>query len=274
MGARGFVKFAGSVAVVTGGSSGIGKGIAEALISQGSNVIICARDGAKVAKVAGEIGAFPEQVDVADQESVERLAKRVLDRFGKINILCNNAGVGPAAQVRDLSISDWRWMLGVNLWGVIHGITSILPHILSNPDGGHVVNTASLAALWPVPGLGAYSVAKSGVVALTETLHLELNELSDRVGATAFCPGPVRTDIGSSLRGRRQQGASALVDMRLEDRFPPDMFLEPRHCGDLVVDAIKHNRLYLVTHPSLAAKATGRWHALMAAFKRAQTLEK
>lgn len=270
MGSPGFSKFKGAVAVVTGGSSGIGRSIAEALLARGSNVVICARDAEKTGRVAREIGAVGVPVDVADASSVNALAERVLNQFGKVNILCNNAGVGPSARMQDMSLVDWRWMLDVNLWGVIHGVTSFLPHLLANPEGGHVVNTSSLAGLWSVPGLGAYSVAKSGVVALTETLHQELNSSSELVGATVFCPGPVRTDIGSSLRGRPAEETGALTEFRVEERFPPEAFLATQRCGELVVGAIERNHLYLMTHPAMGARVTERCEALIAAFARAK----
>jgi NAD(P)-dependent dehydrogenase (short-subunit alcohol dehydrogenase family) len=268
VGSGGFDRFENAVAVVTGGSSGIGRGIAEALIARGTKVAICARDGDKAAAVASQIGAWSLQVDVSDLASVQRMASAVLDRWGKVNIVCNNAGVGPMAAVQDMTIADWRWMLDVNLWGVIHGVTTFLPHLMANSDGGHIVNTASLAGLWSVPGLAAYSSAKAAVVALTETLHQELAASSELVGATVFCPGPVRSEIKSSLRGRPEGDAGALADVDIGAVVPPEIFLDPARCGELVIDAIRNNHLYLLTHPQWAVFADARFNQLKAAFDR------
>lgn len=265
---NGFRNWQDSVAVVTGGSSGIGRGIAEALIARGARVAICARDESKAARVAEEIGAWSVPVNVADQGSVARAAQTIVDRWGKVNILCNNAGVGSMAPISRMTLADWRWMLDVNLWGVIHGVTTFLPHLEANPEGGHIVNTASLAGLWSVPGLAAYSAAKAGVVALTETLHAELASSGSRIGASVLCPGPVTSDIKNSLRGRPKDDVGALADVDISAVLPKEIFIDPQRCASLVLDAIEHNHLYVLTHPEWAGSVRARTDAIEAAFAR------
>jgi NAD(P)-dependent dehydrogenase (short-subunit alcohol dehydrogenase family) len=170
----GLKDLAGKVAVVTGGASGIGRGIASRMIAVGMRVVIADVESAALKETSEQLGVIGVQTDVRDPHALEELASRVLSLHGRIDVLCNNAGVGPLARLADMTHDDWRWMIEVNLWGVINGIQSFLPILRANPDGGHIVNTASIAGLTVGPGIGAYCVTKFGVVALTETLALEL----------------------------------------------------------------------------------------------------
>ena len=143
-------------------------------------------------RVSVEDAALREQLPGFD--GLERVFVMVpYERFGTVNVIVNNAGVGPFGRLKDLTENDWRWIIDVNLWGVIHGVGVFLPILQSAPGGGHVVNTASMAGLRPGPNLGAYTVTKYGVVALTETLAIELEQDGSQVGATVLCPGPVHT---------------------------------------------------------------------------------
>jgi NAD(P)-dependent dehydrogenase (short-subunit alcohol dehydrogenase family) len=178
----------GKVAVVTGGASGIGRGIAQQLIAEGMRVVIADIEQDALLRTAAEIGAAGLPVDVGDLGSVQALARSAVGRYGAVHVICNNAGVGPMARIADLTMSDWHWMIGVNLYGVIHGVQTFLPILQANPDGGHIVNTASMAGLVAPPRLGAYSVTKFGVVALTEVLAAELGQAGSRVAA-AFREG-------------------------------------------------------------------------------------
>jgi NAD(P)-dependent dehydrogenase (short-subunit alcohol dehydrogenase family) len=135
---------------------------------------------------ADDIGAIGVQTDVSDIAQVRALADETLGRFGRIDILCNNAGVGPFGSIEDLTLADWKWILDINLWGVIHALNVFLPHLITNPQGGHIVNTASLAGLRAFPGIGPYCVSKSGVVVLSETLALELARDHPTVGVTVL----------------------------------------------------------------------------------------
>jgi NAD(P)-dependent dehydrogenase (short-subunit alcohol dehydrogenase family) len=179
----GLSSFEGRVAVVTGGASGIGRGVAEELIARGAKVVIADIEGDLLEKTAKEIGAVAVPTDVSKLESVQALCQETLRRFGRVDILCNNAGVGPMGRIEDTTLADWKFMIDVNLWGVIHGVNVFLPHLIANPDGGHIVNTASQAGLTAFPHSGAYAVTKYGVVALTETLAAELAYDHPKVGA-------------------------------------------------------------------------------------------
>jgi NAD(P)-dependent dehydrogenase (short-subunit alcohol dehydrogenase family) len=259
----------GRVAVVTGGASGIGKGIARQLIAEGATVIIADIERDALERTAGEIGAIGVETDVSDATSVQALAKEALNRFGTVHIVCNNAGIGPMAAVADLTLDDWRWMLGVNLWGVIHGIHAFLPILKANPDGGHIVNTASMAGLDAPPRLGAYATCKFGVVGLTEVLAQELEAENSKVGVSVLCPGTVRTNIGRSSRNRPAHLADAgFEDIDIElDAGPAYRWITPDDAGAVVVRAIKNGYLYALTHPDWYGRVKARHDTIAEAFR-------
>jgi len=266
----GLPDLAGKVAVVTGGASGIGKGIAAALAAEGARVIIADIQRDALAATVAELGVAGIETDVSDSASVERLARAAVERHGTVHIVCNNAGIGPLAPVKDLTLDDWRWMLGVNLWGVIHGVHAFLPILSANPDGGHIVNTASMAGLVAHARLGAYSTAKFGVVALTEALAEELAADRSRVGATVLCPGTVHTNIGTSSRNRPAELGDAGfkdVDIELEDN-PRYRWIHPDEAGRVVVRAIRRGDLYALTHPDWYPQVAARHEAIAAAFEQ------
>jgi len=257
----------GRVAVVTGGASGIGRGIAEALIRHGARVVIADIEGATVGRVAAEIGAVGVRCDVAAAADVRALADRVVAEMGGVGILVNNAGVGPGGPIAEMSASDWEWVLGINLWGVINGVTNFLPLLRSNPDGGHIVNTASMAAFAPTRGLGGYAVSKAGVMALSEVLADELADEGSRVGVSVLAPGPVRTAIQDSQRNRTDRGR--LVDIDLDRAgFDWIRWETPEAVGELVLRAIRNNERYVITHPELWHRVEARNAAVRAAFER------
>jgi NAD(P)-dependent dehydrogenase (short-subunit alcohol dehydrogenase family) len=267
----GLPELAGKVAVVTGGASGIGKGIASQLRVAGMEVVLADVEKGALDAAAAELGAHGIEVDVSDFASVERLAGEVVERFGAVHVVCNNAGIGPAAPIADLTIDDWRWIVGVNLWGVIHGVTAFLPLLEANQDGGHIVNTASLAGLRVAPGLGSYSVTKFGIVALTETLAVELEAKASRVGVTVLCPGTVRTNIKTSSRNRPAnlaRGGLTDVDLESDPRWHRPHWLEPEEVGAIVVRAIEQGDLYAFTHPEMFAAVEERHRAIEAAARR------
>ena len=262
----------GRTAVVTGGASGIGKGIAQRLIAHGMQVVIADVELAALERTAAEIGATPVRTDVSDADSVAALAEAVQARFGRIDVVCNNAGVGPLSRIKDLTLADWRWMVDVNLWGVIHGVTAFLPRLLANPDGGHIVNTASVGGLRTRPGLGAYNVTKFGVVALSECLAQELAEDGARVGVTVLCPGPVRTNIKTSSRNRPAAlagGGLADVDIAQTGHASSARWVNPQEVGEIVVRAIRRGDLYAITHPETAPAVEQRHAEIARAFAAA-----
>ena len=265
----GLPDLAGKVAVVTGGASGIGKGIATQLAAEGARVIIADIQRDAMEAAAAEIGATGIPVDVSDPASVDALARAALDRYGAVHVVCNNAGIGPLAPVADLTLDDWRWMIGVKLWGVIHGVHTFLPILKRNRDGGHIVNTASMAGLVAGPRLGAYAAAKYGVVGLTEVLAAELAADNSRVGVSVLCPGTVHTNIGTSSRNRPADLPDAGfkdIDIELEDN-PRYRWVYPDVAGAVVVRAIKRGDLYALTHPDWYPMVAERHEAIAEAFR-------
>lgn len=266
----GLPDLAGKIAVVTGGASGIGKGIATQLAAEGAQVIIADIQRDALDATAAELGVVGVPVDVSDAGSVAALAQTVVGRFGTVHVICNNAGIGPMAPLADLTLDDWHWILGVNLWGVIHGVHEFLPILKRNPDGGHIVNTASMAGLVAPTRIGSYAVAKYGVVALTEVLAMELAEEGSLVGASVLCPGTVHTNIGTSSRNRPAglpEAGLKDVDIELEDN-PRYRWITPAEAGAVVVRAIKRGYLYALTHPDWYPQVEARHAAIAAAFRQ------
>jgi NAD(P)-dependent dehydrogenase (short-subunit alcohol dehydrogenase family) len=259
----------GKVAVVTGGASGIGLGIARRLAAAGAKLVIGDIEAGALRDAAGDLDALPVQTDVRDRAAVQALADAAVERFGTVNVIVNNAGVGPFGRIADLTEADWRWILDVNLWGVIHGVGVFLPILQGAAGGGHIVNTASMAGLRPGPNLGAYSVAKYGVVSLTETLAAELAQDGSQVGVTVLCPGPVPTNIGTSTRNRPAGLEGALQDAELP-MLEGRTWMQPDQVGDIVVEAIRENHLYAITHPAMFGPVQQRFDAITEAFERAR----
>lgn len=241
---------AGRVAVVTGGASGIGRGIAEALIEEGATVVIADIEQGALDATAEAIGATAFRVDVTKAESVEALRDFVLERFGRVDIVVNNAGVGPFAKIKDLTLQDWEWVLSVNLWGVIHGIQTFLPVLEANPDGGHILNTGSVASFASAPTGGIYNASKYAVAAITDTLALELEQDGSKVHVTLLAPGTVSTNIANSSRNRPAALAGGLQDIDISTGVMKDArFITPLTAGRIAVRAIQANDLYAATHP-------------------------
>jgi len=269
-GMSGLPELRGKVAVVTGGASGIGKGIAVKLAAEGMRVIIADIERDALDKTAAEIGAAGVLTDVSDPGSVRALARAATELYGTVHVVCNNAGIGPMAAIKDLTLDDWHWILGVNLYGVIHGVHAFLPILRANPDGGWIVNTASMAGLVAPPRIGSYAVAKYGVVALTEVLAAELAAEGSKVGVSVLCPGTVHTNIGTSSRNRPaslpDRGLRD-VDIELEDN-PAHRWIGPEQAGAVVVRAIKRGYLYALTHPDWYPQVRVRHEAIAAAFRQ------
>jgi NAD(P)-dependent dehydrogenase (short-subunit alcohol dehydrogenase family) len=266
----------GKSAVITGGASGIGRALAEVLLGEGMNVLIADIEAGKLAVAAAELGVPHLPVDVSDSDQVAALAERAVAEFGAVHVVCNNAGIGPMAPLAELNLADWEWMLGVNLRGVIHGVTHFLPILRRNLEGGHFLNTGSMASLMPVPGLATYCTAKYGILGLSEVMALELAAYN--IGVTVLCPGPVATDLPTSTRNRPGQLAGGLKDVVLEDsaQFEGQVvdWMPPGRAARIAVEAMKRGDFYAITHPGMADEVKRRHREIERAFTDAQARTK
>lgn len=253
---------AGKVAVVTGGASGIGRALGERFAAEGMQVVLADvecdaldRAVAELASAGAEVVGVP--TDVAQLAQVEALRDRTFEVFGAVHLVCNNAGVAGGSAI-DSPIEVWRWVLGVNLWGVVHGCHVFLPHLLAQDDG-HVVNTASVAGLGGIGALGVYCTSKSAVVGLTESLYDDLAARGSTVSVSVVCPGFVRTRISESHRNmpdevRAVTPADAVVERA--GHAIVGLGIEPSAVADGVVEAVRARRLYVLPHARGA-----RWYA-------------
>lgn len=263
----------GKVAVVTGAASGIGRALAARLVREGMHVVIADFDAAALARTAKELGVMSVLTDVSQFDQVTALANAVRERHGTAHLVCNNAGAGVYAGFERLSLNDFKWMFDVNFWGAVHGMKAFLPLLRANPDGGHIVNTASLNGLSVLPGGSAYGATKYAIVALTETVAIELELEKVPIGITAFCPGPVRTDIGASGSKRAAAygelpDASHGKDVAAEafrSMMDTDALISPEQAADVAIEAVRAGRFWAITHPELTRPVTQRHAQIMAA---------
>jgi NAD(P)-dependent dehydrogenase (short-subunit alcohol dehydrogenase family) len=256
-------EFRDRVAVVTGAASGIGRGLAERFAAEGMKIVLAdiEEDALLLAEAEfREKGAdvLGVRTDVSKSEDLEKLAQQTLDAFGAVHIVCNNAGVAGAwGQAWANTLDDWNWIMGVNLWGVIHGVRTFLPIMLEQGEEGHVVNTASLAGL--MPGRGIYGVTKQAVVALSESLYNDLKAMDAKIGVSVLCPGWVDTNIVDASRNRPAELArtvDAIPDAQREQmetmvRNFLKTGLQPSAVADQVFEAVRDNKLYIITHPEM-----------------------
>lgn len=255
--------FAGKVAVITGAGSGFGREFARIGASLGMKLVLADIQADALAATASELQArgvelVAERVDVSKAEDVERLAQRTKEAFGKVHLLFNNAGVAAGGLVWEHSTRDWEWVLGVNLWGVIHGVRCFVPMMLEQGDECHVVNTASVAGLLSTQLMGVYNVSKHGVVTLTETLYNDLRLKGANVGVTLLCPAYVPTGINQSERNRpadAQPGGEETESMKAAraamDKAVTSGRISAEEVANMTFDAIRENRFYVVTHPKI-----------------------
>jgi NAD(P)-dependent dehydrogenase (short-subunit alcohol dehydrogenase family) len=252
----------GKVAVITGAASGIGRGLAERCVQEGMKVVLADVDEAALSQTERELkdaGAdvIAVRTDVSKSGDVDALAQRALGAFGAVHLLFNNAGVGAGTTVWESTLEDWQWVLGVNLWGVIHGVRTFVPLMLKQADECHIVNTASMAGLVSGPALGVYKVTKHGVVSLSETLCCELAVMRAKIRVSVLCPAGVNTRVMDSERNRpaELQNASASesthpVVAQAEEmlRQLVETGLSPSQVAEAVFDAIRNERFYILTH--------------------------
>jgi NAD(P)-dependent dehydrogenase (short-subunit alcohol dehydrogenase family) len=259
------------VAFVTGGASGIGLGMARVFLRNGMKVVIAdiRSDHLESAKKALDAGARAHfiRLDITDRDAMSAAADEACRVFGKVHVLCNNAGVGSLGDVKKYTYSDWDWTLQVNLGGVVNGIQTFLPRLLAHGEESHIVNTSSMGALLPMPGGAAYIAAKSAVSGLTEALRSDLADTN--IGITLLVPGPTRTNIHEVARLRPERFRdSGLHDVEAElgNREPPAVWLDPVVVGEMVLDAILRNRLFLVTHNEFVEGVRQRFEAILTGF--------
>jgi NAD(P)-dependent dehydrogenase (short-subunit alcohol dehydrogenase family) len=272
-------ELAGKTAFVTGGASGIGFALGRAFAQAGMKVMLAdIETGALEAAVKSlhNVGPGVNGVicDVGDPASVERAAQAAYDAFGNVHVVCNNAGVAAAGGIDNISIDNWRWVLDVNLFGVLYGIRTFLPHIRAHGEGGHLVNTASMAGMINGMGFSPYSASKYAVVSMSEGLAAQLEPLG--IGVSVLCPGYVRTGIGESGRNRPQRygptqpldPASPAAAMVAEIAARLQAGLDPAAVAVLVLDAIRNDELYVFTHPDMRGWVDERIAAIQAAMEK------
>ncbi len=272
----------GQVAVVTGAASGIGRALAETFAAEGSAVIVAdlERDGAEaVAEGIRATGgdALAVTVDVADVAAVERLAATTVERYGHVDVLCNNAGVSTFNLMRDQTLADWKWVVDVNFWGVVHGIHTFLPIMREQGTPAHVVNTASIGGLLTGTAfIGPYCATKAAVVSISETLVQELAVDQTPIGVSVLCPSSVDTNVMESERNRPSElGAEQRTEMAesvrlmIRDGFTGPAGQTPAQVAERVLQAIRGGEFWIITHDDLRPMVEARVTDMLAAFPKA-----
>ena len=252
----------GKVAVITGGGSGIGRSLAHEFAAQGMKVVLADVDEVAMRAVEAELtegGAevLPYVCDTSLEANVYALAQATLDRFGGAHVLCNNAGVAGKGDPWSGPMSSWEWVVGINLYGVVHGIRAFLP-IMQDQGEGHIVNTASMAGLVALPGAAAYNATKTAVVAITEGLFLELKSMGSPVGVSVLCPGFVKTNLLTGQKWQDRLGAEPpmttspmgqIIEQMLSDGV--ENGVAPEGIAADVLDAVLTERFWILTHPEM-----------------------
>lgn len=275
---------AGKVAFITGGASGLGLAMAKSFTGAGMKVAIAdvqedALAAAKESFAESNADVITIKVDVTDRDAMEQAAKETEAAFEKVHVVCNNAGVAISGNIADHNYRDWDWVMGVNLDGVINGIQVFTNRILSHGEGGHIVNTASMAGLAGMQGMSIYNTSKFAVVGLSEAIAADLADQG--VGVSVLCPGFVDTAIYTSERNRPSElgGNEAsrfdlsenanLTDEQLASiKESLEGMLDPSLVGDMVLHAIQENEFWIFSHPEFKAGSMERAGSIAAAFDR------
>jgi NAD(P)-dependent dehydrogenase (short-subunit alcohol dehydrogenase family) len=264
---------AGKVAVVTGAASGIGLALAQRFAGSGLDVVLADIEEMALGAAADSVNrlgvkSLAVRTDVSDEDSVRALAAAALERFGSVHVVCLNAGVESMADPWFGPVTSWQWVIGVNLWGVIHGIRAFLP-ILAQQGEGHIVNTASMAGL--IPGASApYDATKHAVVAISEDLYKAVRSMRVDVGVSVLCPGIVTTQLLDADRNwpasLRQAPAAAATYAAIEPhvRRAVAAGMSPAAVADLVAEAVASRRFWIFTHPDFTGIAERRWQSIAA----------
>jgi NAD(P)-dependent dehydrogenase (short-subunit alcohol dehydrogenase family) len=269
-------ELAGKTAFVTGGAAGIGLALGRAFAQSGMKVMLADIEADALQAAVKSLQEISPDIsgticDVAEAASVERAAQAAFDAFGNVHVVCNNAGVAAGGGIDHISLDNWRWVIDVNLMGVLHGIRSFLPHIRAHGEGGHIVNTASMAGMQSDLGFSPYGASKFAVVSMSEGLSLRLKPHG--IGVSVLCPSYVRTRIGESGRNRPERyGQSQPLDpaapagaMVAEIARQIEAGLDPATVATRVLTAIREDQLYVFTHPGMRAEVEARFAAILAA---------
>jgi len=261
----------GKVAAVTGAASGLGRAMALAFADEGMHVALA--DVADTSDVFAQVEArgvkvLAMKLDVSSAREVEAFAQLIDRDLGGAHVVCNNAGVSPLGAAWETSLGDWQWIMGVNLWGVIHGVKSFVPRLIERNEG-HVVNTASVAGIINPPGSGAYNVTKHAVVALSETLHHDLRERGSAVAVSVLCPAYVPTGIADSERNRpaglepTAKSKQTLAREAMLKKAVSSGRLSADDVARAVVQAVKEERFYILTHPRIKGAIGARMEDIL-----------
>ena len=264
-------------AVITGAGSGIGLALARACAAEGMQLVLADCEAGPLEKAATELGAAAALADVRDAESLRGLARTAEEQLGAVDLLFANAGVSRMASIERLTAEDWRWLFDVNVFGVVETVRAFLPALEANPGGAHIVITASLSSLYPTRSQGAYAATKAAVAMYGETLALELEAEGSKVGVSLVCPGPVRTNIGTSVRNRGaaypQASHPAGPDIHeqafraaVEDRD----WLSAEDIARSALQAVRQGEFWAITHPHMMPLVEARHRAIEAAAESAE----
>jgi len=271
--------FKGKTAVLTGAGSGFGLECARIGAKLGMNLVLVdvqqdALDKAAAEMTAQGVQVLARKVDVSNAQAMEQLAADVKAQFGAPHFVFNNAGVGAGGLVWENSVADWEWVLGVNVWGVVHGVRLFTPMMLEAAKAdpayqGHIVNTASMAGLLTPPNMGIYNVSKHAVVSLTETLYQDLQLVSDQVSASVLCPYFVPTGISQSHRNRpadlaaEKPTASQLIGQAQSDKAVGSGKVSAADVAQKVFDAVASGQFYIYSHPQALGNVQSRMEAIV-----------
>ncbi len=270
---------AGKTALITGGASGIGFAMARTFLGAGMRVVIADIDADALASAKAALeGANSEvlavQLDVTDRAQYAKVADRVEQEFGPVDVLCNNAGVYRGGDIGKVTYEDWDWVMGVNVGGVVNGVQTFVPRMQARGNGGHIVNTASMAGMSTSPGLGVYNTSKFAVVGLSEAMQGDL--AASDIGVSVLCPGMVRTRILESERTRPDGLTPASEDAESAAQTHNEMMqlamgagIDADEVAELVLHGIKHNELYLFPHPEMKEATAARFKHILDAFGEA-----
>ncbi|MEE2776090.1 MAG: SDR family NAD(P)-dependent oxidoreductase [Acidobacteriota bacterium] len=262
---------ANATAVVTGGGGGIGGAMAAAFAGAGMNVVLADIDGEAAERAAAALASEERRVlatttDVSRSEDLEALAELAYAQFGEVNVLCNNAGVMTFEPVHRLRESDWRWVLSVNLFGVIHGVQAFLPRMKEQQGWGHIVNTASILGLKAQPRLAPYAASKYAVVAISESLRAEREDHG--LGISVLCPGMVATQIVRSERNRQAEFGEATTADTAWLHEAVSQGLDPERVAELVREAVETDAFWIQTDPSARVESEQRLAEILESFDR------